>query len=49
MGEDEAEELAEALMSLLTAIDNRMEIHWRVQERIATSLEGLLRYKEMSL
>jgi len=47
MGEEEAEEIAEALMSLLTAIDNRMELHWRVQERIADTLERLLKFIEM--
>jgi len=47
MGEEEAEEIAEALMTLLTAIDNRMELHWRVQERIANTFERLLKIVEM--
>jgi len=47
MGEEEAEEIADALMILLTAIDNRMELHWRVQERIAATLERLLKIMEM--
>jgi len=47
MGEEEAEEIAEAMMILLTAIDNRMELHWRVQERIASTLERLLKIMEM--